>query len=242
MKIFATRGFTLLELLVSISIFSIIGLGANQMLRTVMDSNERVRASTSTYTGLNLAFATMARDFNQFVPRPVRDGYGEPVQALVFESEDYAIEFTRGGWTNPTGRPRSKLQRVAYVVDYEEKTLKRLFWKVLDRAEDSEPVERIVLKGVNDLRITAVVVDETSEETETADEFVQDELEDEESEVIPAAVEVAIDTETLGEVVRVFQLVDTFEPGASNFNPGGDSRTAEPEDGEIAVEAEDPDA
>ena len=44
MKVSRNRGFTLLELLVSISIFSIIGLGANQMLRTVMDSNERVRA------------------------------------------------------------------------------------------------------------------------------------------------------------------------------------------------------
>ena len=222
MRISARKGFTLLELLVAIAIFSLIGLGANQVLRSVMESNDRVRAGAAGYTGLNLAFSLLGRDFNQFVPRRVRDGYGEPLGALVFEGGDYAVEFTRGGWTNPGGRRRSKLHRVAYVLDEEEKLLRRLFWTVLDRAEDSEPVGRVILEGVTDLRITGIFPEDGEATLE------QEALEDETADSFPVAVEVAINTELFGELVRVFQLVDTFEPGFQAYPDQGEGDEALP--------------
>ena len=91
-------GFTLLELLVSMSIFATLGLGAYQMLQTVAESHERVRSSADAFTGLNLAYSIIQRDFNQFAPRAVRDEYGEVLPTIDFENEDYIIEFTRRGW------------------------------------------------------------------------------------------------------------------------------------------------
>ena len=195
-------GFTLLELLVSMSIFATLGLGAYKMLQTVADSHERVRSSADAFTGLNLAYSIIQRDFNQFAPRPVRDEYGEFLPPIVFENEDYIVEFTRRGWSNPAGRQRSRLQRVAYSLDFEEETLTRHFWKVLDRAEDSEPISQLLLEGVTDFRVTGFAGDEPAIESEFT-------LEDEGA-AAPLAMEVVITTDVLGESFRLFQMVEPY--------------------------------
>lgn len=213
------KGFTLLELLVSISIFSILGLSAYQMLQTVIESNDRVRSASEGATSLNLAFSILQRDFNQFVPRQIRDQYGDPLAPLVFENEDYVVEFTRGGWSNPAGRSRSRLQRVAYSIDYDKETLTRHFWEVLDRAEDSEPISQLLLEGVTDFRVTGFTDDSGSS--------LEQEFElDEEQAQAPIGVEVVVAVEGVGEVERLFQLVDPFN--AQDFrNQGGSEEGGE---------------
>jgi general secretion pathway protein J len=204
-------GFTLLELLVSMSIFATLGLGAYQMLQTVADSHERVRSSADAFTGLNLAYSIIQRDFNQFAPRAVRDEYGEVLPTIDFENEDYIIEFTRRGWRNPAGRQRSRLQRVAYSLDFEEETLTRHFWKVLDRAEDSEPISQLLLEGVTDFRVTGFSGDEPA----IGREFI---LEDEEA-AVPLAMEVVIGTNALGESYRLFQMVEPYLAESGGESP-----------------------
>ena len=206
-----TGGFTLLELLISISILLVLGLGAYQMLQTVVASNDRVRASSDGATDLNLAFSILQRDFNQFVPRPVRDRYGEPMAPLVFDNEDYVVEFTRGGWSNPAGRSRSRLQRVAYRIDYDEQTLTRHFWEVLDRAEDSEPISQLLLEGVTDFRVTGLTDDFVSSFESEPGQGKQ---------AAPVGVEVVVAIEGAGEFERLFQLVDVFNPNDPGNRPG----------------------
>ena len=216
-------GFTLLELLVSMSIFATLGLGAYQMLQTVADSHQRVRSSAEAFTGLNLAYSIIQRDFNQFAPRAVRDEYGEVLPIIDFENEDYIIEFTRRGWRNPAGRQRSRLQRVAYSLDFEEETLTRHFWKVLDRAEDSEPVSQILLEGVTDFRVTGFSGDEPA--------IDRDFVLEEEQVAAPLAMEVVISTNALGESYRLFQMVEPYlavSDGGSRDT--GDNSPANPDE------------
>ena len=218
-----SRGFTLLELLVSMSIFATLGLGAYQMLQVVADSHERVRSSSDAFTGLNLAYSIIQRDFNQFAPRTVRDEYGEVRPTIDFENEDYTIEFTRRGWRNPAGRLRSRLQRVAYSLDFEEETLTRHFWKVLDRAEDSEPVSQILLEGVTDFRVTGFSGDEPA--------IDRDFVLEEEQVAAPLAMEVVISTNALGESYRLFQMVEPYlamSDGGSRDT--GDNSPANPDE------------
>ena len=214
-------GFTLLELLVAISIFSVLGLGGYQLLQSVSDSHDRVRTSIDSYIRVNQALTIMQRDFNQFVPRPIRDEYGEPLAPMSFDGQQYLVEFTRGGWSNPGGRARSELQRVAYSIDYEEEILQRHFWLVLDRAEDSEPRSQVLLESVTDFRVMGFVDD--SPERDPVD------LEDNAG-VMPAGVEVVIATEALGEVRRIFQLVDSYRPALhGNSEKDGGSEVESPE-------------
>ena len=205
------------------SIFATLGLGAYQMLQVVADSHERVRSSSDAFTGLNLAYSIIQRDFNQFAPRTVRDEYGEVRPTIDFENEDYIIEFTRRGWRNPAGRQRCRLQRVAYSLDFEEETLTRHFWKVLDRAEDSEPVSQILLEGVTDFRVTGFSGDEPA--------IDRDFVLEEEQVAAPLAMEVVISTNALGESYRLFQMVEPYlavSDGGSRDT--GDNSPANPDE------------
>ena len=201
-------GFTLLELLVAISIFSILGLGSYQLLHSVSESHAKVREIINSYNGVNHALNVMQRDFNQFLARSVRDEYGEPLSPIIFEGENYPVEFTRGGWSNPGGRSRSELQRVAYSIDYEEEVLKRHFWLVLDRAEDSEPVVQTLLEGLTEFHVTGLL-DNDKEEFDLASQNIE--------EAMPIAVEVVIVSEDFGDVRRIFQLVDPYRPSGNGI-------------------------
>lgn len=189
-----------MELMVAIGIFAVLGLGAHLMLRNVMDSNHRVRLSAQTYTDLNLAFATFGRDFRQYLPRGVRDNYGDAIEPLVFGGDTYVVEFTRTGWPNPRGTLRSALQRVAYAMDHDSGTLTRHFWQVLDRAEDSQPVSQVLLTGVTDFQVKPLLP--PNAEAQAADQAAS----------APIAMQLVLATESQGEMTRVFQLPASFTP------------------------------
>lgn len=177
------------------SIFSVIGLGANKMLRTIIDTYEMTQSSNHAINSMVRVFSMMDRDFSQIVPRQVRDEYGEPLQPLVVGTGEFTIEFSRTGWNNPAHRQRSMLQRVAYqVVDGR---LTRHFWLVLDRAEDSEDITQNLLEGVENFHIS--LLNEVGEATDVWPDFTS-EL------VMPVAVEVILETKMLGEIRRVFIL------------------------------------
>ena len=189
------RGFTLIELLVAISIFSIIGLASYQLLQTAIEGKNRITRSTENTLAIARAMDIMTSDFSQLVSRRIRNNYGEWLAPLIFEEGDYLSEFTRTGWTNPSGKKRSTLQRVAYSFDYEEGTLTRLFWEVLDRAEESAPVEEIILRNVEECLIVPVLDDSVQVQSDSAS-------------YLPIAVELSIFIKSSPTVRRTVRLVE----------------------------------
>jgi general secretion pathway protein J len=160
------RGFTLIEALVAMFIFAWIGLGSYQILDQIIRAQEINQKHSVQLATLQRVSWQLSRDFRQMVDRAVVDENGVELGSLEFEGEDTLIEFTRSGWSNPLQWPRSDLQRVAYRIDYHPESddpesefyedealyLVRLFWRVLDRAIDSEPMEQAVLRDVVDFR------------------------------------------------------------------------------------------
>jgi general secretion pathway protein J len=146
-------GFTLLELLISIVIFGLIAAMAYSALNNMMITRTLTEARTQELYELQMALTLMERDIEQIVDRPVRDEYGsdEPLPAFMANeySEDYLLQFTRTGWLNPLNLPRSHLQRIAYSLKDEK--LIRSLWYVLDRAQDSERYDIVLLEGVKSL-------------------------------------------------------------------------------------------
>ena len=189
------RGFTLIELLVAISIFSIIGLASYQLLQTAIEGKNRITRSTENTLAIARAMDIMTSDFSQLVSRRIRNNYGEWLAPLIFEEGDYLSEFTRTGWINPSGKKRSTLQRVAYSFDYEEGTLTRLFWEVLDRAEESAPVEEIILRNVEECLIVPVLDDSVQLQSDSAS-------------YLPIAVEISIFIKSSPTVLRTVRLVE----------------------------------
>jgi len=144
-------GFTLLELLVAMAIFAIIGLAATGGLNAVIDQSAAAKRSLGELNDLQGTMRFLTTDLYALHPRSVRDELGrgdEP--ALIADGQDnYIIRFSREGWRNPAGLPRSTIQRVQYRLD--EETLIREHWPVLDRTLANEPVALELMEGVTEL-------------------------------------------------------------------------------------------
>ena len=73
----AARGFTLLEVLIAMAIFSIVGLASFELLRSVRNIDRVTDRQTESYQGLVRTLALMDRDFIQLRYREIRD---EPME------------------------------------------------------------------------------------------------------------------------------------------------------------------
>ena len=146
-------GFTLLEILLALTIFAIVGLVSSQLLSQTVDSQATLSASGQRLQDIHRAMQVLQRDFMQLTNRPIRDEFGA-LQAPLLIGTDGMVEFTRAGWRNPLGLPRAEVQRVAYRWDDEK--LLRAYWIVLDRAQDSEPTHQTLLEGVSQIEFYAL--------------------------------------------------------------------------------------
>jgi general secretion pathway protein J len=142
------RGFTLIEVLVSVFLLSVLSALCYETLAYVRHSREVTVASFGRLRDLELAIHTLASDFSQAEPRPVRDALGETALPALFadaRSSDL-VAVTRGGWANTSGLPRGTLQRVTYSL--ENGSLVRKYYTALDATPNSTLVRREILHDV----------------------------------------------------------------------------------------------
>jgi general secretion pathway protein J len=141
-------GFTLLEVLIAVAIFVIVGALAMGGYNELVKQSDIVESSNKRSRQVQSAIQRLVQDFATLEPRPVREPLGEsfrPALRADARSEELA-ELTHSGWSNPAGMPRSTLQRVVYRV--EDKKLVREYWYVLDRTMSGEPASAVVLNNV----------------------------------------------------------------------------------------------
>lgn len=193
-----STGFTLLELLVAIAVFGLVAMLAYGGLASVLAAREETAAAAQRLHALQLTMLMLQRDLDQVVPRGIRDEYGDDRPAL-HGGTDW-IEFTRGGWFNPTEQARSQLQRVAYTL--RERALLRAYWQVLDRAQDSAPQQTPLLEQVRALRVR--FLDARREWHETWPPLAQGAATA--AAPLPLAVELTVELEQWGSITRLFRV------------------------------------
>jgi general secretion pathway protein J len=203
------HGFTLLELLVALSVFAVLSAMAYNGLQSVLRAREGSKAQAERLVALQTTFTWFGRDLEQAQARPVRDPYGESLKAMsAARDQDYQIEFTRSGWSNPfpsEKRRRSYLQRVAYGV--REKQLIRKYWFDLDRDYESPAFETPLLEGVTALEFRFV------------DRNLQYQTEWpplEGADALPQAVEVTVELDGVGKITRLYRLPEGVAPKKAN--------------------------
>ena len=144
-------GFTLLEMLVALTVFALVSAMVYGGQVAVLKAKAGTDRQALFLKQLQGAVMMLERDIGQSVLRPVRDEFGSPEAAMQSEDYgDYRIRFTRLGWQNPLGQARSTLQRVAYGL--EDEKLVRYSWAMLDRAQGSEPYKLVLLESVQAIR------------------------------------------------------------------------------------------
>ncbi|MFO7305028.1 MAG: type II secretion system minor pseudopilin GspJ [Gammaproteobacteria bacterium] len=148
------HGFTLLEVLVAVAVFVVVGVLALGGYNALVKQSDILAANNARTRAVQNAVHRLVQDFASLEPRPVREPLGESFQPAMRADarSNLLAELTRSGWSNPAGVPRSTLQRVAYRL--EEGRLYRDYWHVLDRTLTAPPtsvmlidrVERVALR------------------------------------------------------------------------------------------------
>lgn len=195
------RGFTLLELLIAIAIFALLGLGTYRMLDSVLQTDKVTRAHELQLRELVRAMAAFERDVLQVQARPVRDPFGDVRAALLGDDlETPSLELTRSGWRNPLGQPRADLQRVRWQLSGEQ--WQRQYWTVLDQAQDSQPQVQKALEGVTALQLRYLDEQGNWQTNWPPQESNQAEA----LTALPQAVELVLQHRRYGEIRRLLRL------------------------------------
>lgn len=182
------QGFTLLEVMIAISITALIGISSTNLLSNIIESKNVTDIRAEQLTTLQRFNQFISRDVEQIINRGIRDQYGDTQPALVVDGTDYLAEWTRLGWRNSpiNDDPRAIMQRVAFQlfdiedeeceqakkrlqewgnIEPEGSCLIRYFWPMLDRSGDSEAKTQVILDLVESLEIEVLGKENTQGNT-----------------------------------------------------------------------------
>lgn len=196
------RGFTLIEILVAMAVFAIMAALAYGSLSQTILAAEILGERMDRLQALQRTVRMLTDDLQQVAPRPVRDTLGDDLRPALdtgYQS-GFAIELTRGGWSNPAVLPRGTLQRVGYRI--EENELVRYYWQSLDRTLSEQPVGVTLLDGVEAIEFR-FMVDSSNYSTEWPPANAPGELG---ARMRPRAVEVTLRLEEEGDIVRLIEV------------------------------------
>lgn len=177
----SNKAFTLLEVMIAISITALIGIASTNLLSNIIESKSATDSRSEQLITLQRFNQFISRDVQQIINRSIRDEYGDDQAAIILDDSNYLAQWTRLGWRN---RPiiedsqeesqRAEIQRVAFQtydindteceaaksrleswgrLDPQGSCLVRFFWPVLDRASETEAQTQILLDLVEEIEI-----------------------------------------------------------------------------------------
>lgn len=196
-------GFTLIEMLLALMIFSLLSISGYQLLQGVLRQEEISHEKSQRIAEVQRAFATLERDFSAMLPRTVRtQGQGSTPPIVALSSRDKhtgdSITFTHANWFNPADRlARSTLQRVSY--DMRQQALWRRHTALVDIPSGEQTYDRRLLSGVEGLRLRYY---RQGGWQDTPDDGGQ----------LPAAVEVTLTLTDYGALTRRFPIANQQVP------------------------------
>lgn len=229
-------GFTLIEMLIALAMGAAIALLAYRALSGAINIEERVTEQAESLTGVNRVWQLLGDDLQHSVSRSWRDAFDkqQPAMqgllgdrqaqssAIATGNDSYLLQFVRTGQQNILNQARSNLTLVGYRLTLEENdtddseqqvdedkgnlTLWRDYWRPIDSTEEPTISSRRVLDNIVSVQFRYLPqgVDSTKNENwiegwpapATAPSS------------LPLAVEVGIELNDLGKVVRLFRLVE----------------------------------
>lgn len=148
-------GFTLVEVLIALAVFALIGGAGALVLSQAVDSRFAVKTASDRIAEIQRARALMRADIGQAVGRRTRTPTGRPLPQPMVAGQapgEPLLVLTRAGWSNPGEEARPSLQRVEYRLV--EDRLERRASRYLDGARPGPP--QVLFRGVRQARATFV--------------------------------------------------------------------------------------
>ncbi len=211
-RVHRARGVTLLELLVAMAVFAVIGVGAYTALFSVLDAREATQRQAERLAAVQRSVDALVRDLRQAVERPVRSV--KPAQRaplLAQRGQQALLTLTRGGWLNPADLPRSTLARVSWSL--RDGRLRRRIKEQPDaRARPNQRPDRVYLREVESVELRF-----RDGEGNWQDQWPPLNTRSDAA-GLPLAVEFTITLTDWGEIRRLVAMPD----GGPSTGPGGD--------------------
>lgn len=225
------NGFTLMEMLIAVTITAVIGLGVWQVLGNVVASRDRVNEVADQFDSVQRTMLLLERDITQIVNRPGRDIYGDFKPALTSREDDFALMLTRQGWRNPLGTRRSTMQRVAW--EYTGDELHRRYWVSVDQGQEDNSQDLMLLSDVTDFSVR-FLDDQRNWRDDWPDETSMANLNPGSRPDIPLplGIEITLEHERFGELVRTFSLPDFDNSQAQGIINAANESQADEDDTE----------
>jgi general secretion pathway protein J len=148
----AEYGFTLVEVMIALLIFSMIAVAGVAILSFSVRAGAATGARLDDTAALDRTLSVLLADLAQAVDRPTRDEAGTLRPAFSGEAGAAAtpmVQLVRGGWSNLDAAARPGLQKVAYQVT--RGALERVAYPQLDGAAPLSPA--VLMTGVRDVRL-----------------------------------------------------------------------------------------
>lgn len=143
------NGFTLIEILVALFVFAIMGVLAAMSLHSMMRVHHHLKKVDQQITALQMTMTLLRRDMTNVIDRTSQNSGGE-VNPPFFAS-DREMMFTRTGLSNPLNMAQqSNMERVGYLFSHHQ--LIRLTWTTLDTQFPKQPAEQILLRHIKSLQ------------------------------------------------------------------------------------------
>jgi general secretion pathway protein J len=194
------KGFTLIEVLVSIAIFASLSVAAYQVVSQIQRSNLLSQERTARLNELQRTMVMMDNDFRQMALRRTRTDGEEPTSQLIFwsdyllDSDAKGVMFARLGWHNPQQQfPRGEVTKVGYRLKGE--TLQRIWWRYPDTPVGQEGIVTPLLTQVEAFDIRFYDGNQWKSDWDSND-------------TLPKAVSVVLTLKDYGQITRTYLTPD----------------------------------
>lgn len=216
------RGFTLMELLIAIAVFAVLGAMSYGGLNAVLKTRARTMEAADQLHNLQISLMLIQRDIQHVVNEPSRDEFGDLHPPITTDfNDDRLVEFSRLGWNNPTDQLRSTYQRVAY--GFEDNTLLRYYWPHFHRGPQEQPIMAELLEGLEEISFRYMDKQENwHDDWPPLNSNIAE---------LPQLVEIALELENGDEITRQFTTIHTGTSPLIIIPPPGAFQEGDPQEG-----------
>lgn len=196
------KGFTLIEILIALTVFAIIATITSSTLYYAFTTRTRVNEQSERLSAIQLAISLIQQDTSQTVERAIR---GNDMRVYpIFVGRPGYIEFTRDGDVNPgSSDKRSTLKRIALIC--QKGALIRRTWDSLDPPNRAVHADKLLIANLSDCHFGYL-----NQYLQVFPEWRADAVnQDQNKESLPKAIQINLTLQDLGEINLLFTL-----PGA----------------------------
>ena len=144
------KGFTLIEVLISLVILSIIAIVSTNFLQSSIDLRNQSKSKVDDIKVFNLGVSTIRRDLMSTVNLPMRDNFGNQLPNFIGSNTDKKITFL--GFINRIDSSRSSISRIEYLFD--DTNFSRRVYFTADPYDYDDHIDSVIFDNIDDVEIS----------------------------------------------------------------------------------------